>query len=144
MAVTAAQVQKDRRIVDQPIRGMKKQHRVSGDYTTTTSGTLSTTAFTGVADAGMLVAKTGSETGRYTVQVWEGFKRIAAWGASLVGADDTVMTDAKGIHAELRDIDIGAGAKDGTVEVQFSKNTDMSDAEVMDGSIIKLWFDLEY
>lgn len=144
MAVTAAQVQKDRRIANQPRRGNKKTESLAGDFTTTTSGTLSTTAFTSVADAGFLLTKTAGKTGRYTVQVWEGYKRLRSCVVTLTGTDDAALTDAKGANYRLRAIDIGLNNKDGTFEIQFIKNTDSSDAEVQDGAIIKIALELEF
>ncbi|HEY8925057.1 MAG TPA: hypothetical protein VIU64_11805, partial [Polyangia bacterium] len=47
-------------------RGVVKLY---GAFTTTTSGTLSTTAITPVKKAGFSLTKTATKTGRYTVQL---------------------------------------------------------------------------
>jgi hypothetical protein len=107
-----------------------------GRFTTTTSGTLSTTAITSAAQAGFTLTKTATKTGRYTVTLHKNYPAVLWADAKLIGADDTAFTDAKGVIVGLRDFDSGEGAGDGTFEIQFTKNTDRSDAEVQDGAII--------
>ena len=93
----------------------------------------------------MLFVLTATEAGRYTVQVWNGYKQVLSAGVIIIGPDDSAMTDAKGIINVLRDIDTGgSGAKDGTFELQFVQNTDLADDDVQDNATFKVWVDLEY
>jgi hypothetical protein len=108
-----------------------------GRFTTTTSGTLSTTAITAARHAGFTLTKTSAKTGRYTVTLDKNYKELLWVDANLVGPDDSAFTDAKGQGVGIRNIDVSDGTtNDGTFEIQFRKNTDSSDAEVEDGAII--------
>lgn len=118
------------------IPGMRFVH---AHVATTTGGTLASTQ----TKQGMSLAKTGSETGRYTCQLLKSdgsaADAVGFIGAivNLVGPDDAAMTDAKGIwQGVVRDIDIGTGALDGTVEIQFQDADSGADAEVQDGASI--------
>ena len=113
---------------------------LSVSATTTTSGTISGTTATGY---GMKMTKTASETGRYTLQLIgsdgnaQDAKGFVGVIVNLGGPDDAAMTDAKGIwQGVVRDIDIGAGAQDGTVEIQFQDADSGADTEVQDGALI--------
>jgi len=110
---------------------------IIGRVTTTTSGTIGSQDCRG---GSCTVTKTGGETGRYTFQlVASGDVALTDYiflhaAATVIGADDTVYTTAKGIVALIRDIDVGEGADDGTFEIQFGEpETAMADAELMDG-----------
>jgi len=113
---------------------------LSANFTTTTSGAISGTTATGF---GMTVVKTASKTGRYTCQLvnqdGSAADALAFIGAivNVVGPDDAALTTTKGLVAVVRDIDIGAGAQDGTVEIQFVQtNAGNADTEVQDGASV--------
>ena len=113
-----------------------------GTFTTTTSGTLSTTAITSAKLAGFTLTKTASETGRYTVQLTKTDGTAATYNSLLfvdavvVGGDDAALTTTKGLVSVVRDDDV---ATDGTFEIQFVETvTANADTEVQDGASIKL------
>lgn len=113
---------------------------VHAEIATTTSGTL---AATYNHQYGISLTKTATKTGRYTVQLLKSDGGAAnAVGfingiVSLVGPDDAALTTTKGLVAVFRDDDIGEGANDGTIEVQFVQtNAGNADTEVQDGAII--------
>jgi len=133
----------DLRVFPGRTRHMKNKDKVEFFVRTSTSGAIDTALSWLEADQGGTIELTGSEDGRYTVTVWKGYKGIRSWGAGILAADDTVLTTAKGIIPSIRDIDIGAGAADGTVELQWSKNTDLADADVEDGLAFFFWMELE-
>lgn len=108
---------------------------IRGEFTTTTSGTIDTGATSGGVGISS-VAKTGSETGRYTITLAAPFKKIDAMGYAIVGPDDTAMTDAKGIEAVWRDDDI---ATDGTIELQFIDGDSGADTELQDAAKVTFW-----
>lgn len=111
---------------------------ITGRVVTTTSGTVGTTDVRG---GGVAVAKTGSETGRYTFTVTDAgdtaltdltFRGLYA---TIIGPDDTAMTTTKGLVPVIRDIDIGEGADDGTVNLQWVETvTANADTEVQDAA----------
>jgi hypothetical protein len=108
---------------------------------TTTVGTLAATQ----VNWGMKLVKTAAKTGRYTCQLTNqdgsNANAVAFVNAivSLVGPDDAALTDAKGVwQGDVRDDDIGTGANDGTIEIQFVDADDRSDKEVQDGTIINV------
>ena len=107
---------------------------VHASATTTTSGTLAATQ----TNYGMSLTKTATETGRYTCQLLKstgaadtaiGFINAIV---TIVGPDDTAMTDAKGVWSGVvRDNDI---ASDGTIEIQFVDADSGADADLQDGA----------
>jgi hypothetical protein len=101
---------------------------------TTTSGAVSSTSWT---PAGVTIAKTGSETGRYTITLPGTYRRLINVIATPIGADDAAWgAVATGLLSFVRDDDI---ATDGTVEVQFaSADTNFADAELPDGRSVML------
>lgn len=104
---------------------------------TTTVGTLAATS--GVANptwtpAGQVATKTAAKTGRYTIALPVDYRRLLQVIATVIGPDDVAYTTAKGIDFFARDVDIGAGAADGTVELQFARSDTEADAELMDGA----------
>lgn len=113
---------------------MQYFHRV----TTSTSGTIASQD--AAKDSGVVAAKTGGETGRYTLTLSGGrpYSRLLWVDAMLIGADDAAYGAVTlGLMAIIRDNDIDQGALDGTVEVQFiGSNAGWADAEVADGAII--------
>jgi hypothetical protein len=113
--------------------------KVCGRVTTSTSGTISATDVRGGA---CVVTKTGGKTGRYTFTMVAGqdfaltdlvFLHL---GVTIFGPDDAAITNSKGIIPFIRDIDIGEGADDGTVEIQFviSTATGQADTELADSA----------
>lgn len=120
-----------------PINGLRRGETIlTCRILTTTSGTISTA--TTAKYCGMTVAKTGSETGRYTFTLQDKRLRVLnLLAVRVIGPDDTAMTDAKGIIGVLRDLDAGVdGAADGTFDVQLCRNTDLADTEVQDSATI--------
>lgn len=114
---------------------------LSGEFTTTTSGTI------GTSDTeGFTVTKTGSEVGRYTVQLGRSsslvdkYPKIRGVLTTVIGPDDAAMTDAKGLTCVVRDDDV---ASDGTFEVQFCDQDSGADAELQDGAKVLLVFFLK-
>lgn len=106
------------------------------DVTTTTSGTIDTTNSAG--SWGGAIAKTATETGRYTITLGRAVTALAGAVVTLVGPDDTAITDAKGTQYVLRDDDLSS---DGTIEVQFIDSDSAADTEVQDGMrfTVLLW-----
>lgn len=111
---------------------------IAGRVVTTTGGTVGSYDVRG---GGVTIAKTGSETGRYTFTVTDAgdtaLTDLVFLGlyASIIGPDDTALTTTKGLVGVVRDIDIGEGADDGTVELQFVETvTANADTEVQDGA----------
>lgn len=108
---------------------------------TTTNGTLAATS--GVANptwtpAGQVAAKTAAKTGRYTITLPVNYRRLLQVIATVIGPDDAAYTTVKGVDAFVRDVDIGAGAQDGTVEIQFGRSDTEADAELMDAAEVML------
>lgn len=113
---------------------------VAAAIATTTGGTLASTY---VHQYGLKITKTATKTGRYTLQLIDHLGaaqdavRFIGVQVNILGPDDAAMTDAKGIwQGVIRDIDIGAGAKDGTVEIQFQDADSGADQELQDGASI--------
>lgn len=110
---------------------------IAGNVVTSTSGTISTTDVRG---GGVTITKTGSETGRYTFTLLDAGDTALAdlillhVDVTVIGPDDTAMTDAKGVGKVIRDIDVGGGANDGTFEIQFQDADSAADAELQDGA----------
>lgn len=105
-----------------------------GRFTTSTSGTISASSCDGFT-----VTKTATEAGRYTITLNQNYNKFLGVNTTQVGPDDTAMTDAQGLWSALvRDIDVGAGANDGTFEVQFINSDSGADAELQDAAIVYL------
>ena len=109
---------------------------------TTTSGTLAATQ----VSWGLKLTKTAAKTGRYTCQLvnndGSASNAVAFVNAivTLTGPDDATYTGGKGSwEGIMRDDDIGTGANDGTIEVQFTEpHVAHADTELMDGTIINI------
>lgn len=103
---------------------------------TTTNGTLALTTAANPTwtPAGQTAAKTAAKTGRYTITLPVNFKRLLNVIATPVGVDDAAHAIAKGLDVFIRDIDIGGGANDGTVEIQFARSDTAADAELTDAA----------
>lgn len=92
-------------------------------------------------DAGFVVAKTATKVGRYTLTFDKNYNRVEFIDARVIGADDAAYTTAKGIDFFLRDDDVGRGAGDGTIEIQFTRTDTEADAEIEDSReiLIMAW-----
>jgi hypothetical protein len=117
-----------------PTHGVIKLY---GKMTTSTSGTIASSSCDGFT-----ITKTGSETGRYTIQLGSSTDQLKAaellgCNVTIIGADDAAYTADAGISWFVRDDDV---ATDGTFEIQFSTDptTDgtQADAELENGAII--------
>jgi len=99
-----------------------------GSVTTTTSGTI------GSSDCrGFSIAKTGSETGRYTVTLEDAYNGLRSVQAVLEGAADAAYTNAKGLGFILRNVDV----ENKTFDIQFVNGAQpQADAEIEDASVI--------
>lgn len=109
---------------------------------TTTVGTLAATQ----VNWGLKLTKVGATAGRYTCQLinqdGSNANAVAFVNAivSIVGSDAAAYPTAKGVWTGIvRDDDIGQGANDGTIEIQFVEpELAAADAEVNDGVIINV------
>src|SRR3990172_9720255 len=80
--------------------------------------------------SGIVATKTGSEVGRYTLQLPSKYRRLLDVHATILGTDDAALGAATtGSFSYVRDNDIDAGAADGTIELQFMQ-VSYADAEV--------------
>jgi hypothetical protein len=106
--------------------------KLYGEVTTTTSGTIGTTAA-----KGFTVAKTAGETGRYTVTLADKYVKLLHCGIVVVGSADAAYTSAKGLVSFLRNDTVSAGGK--TFDIQFcDADGSAADAELEDGAKFKL------
>jgi hypothetical protein len=105
-------------------------------------------AISSVSDAwGCAIAKTGGQTGRYTVTLARNAVKIAGVLATLVGPDSAALTTTKGVTICIRDNDVDpvaivpGSALDGTFEVQWvQSNAGNADTEVQDNAYFYLLF----
>lgn len=88
---------------------------------------------TSAKKSGMVVTKTGSKTGRYTVVLDRAYPELLNCSVMIQGTDDAALTDAKGAIPRIRNVTVST---DGTFYIQFIKNTDSSDAEVQDSATL--------
>lgn len=127
------------RAIPLPLAGVFGTRKDVGFYfhkiVTTTGGTISTTLSDQSADSALTVAKTGSETGRYTLTTRTPHKRLLFGCGVLIGADDAAYGAVTlGLVGIVRDVDI---ATDGTCELQMiGSNAGWADAEIADGASI--------
>lgn len=128
--------------------------QVRGFVTTTTSGTIGSS---NVFGGGASIAKTGAQTGRYTITlqppalppgvtpaIWLANLQFMGGYATIVGPDSAALTTTKGLIAVFRDDDISqAGAKDGTIEIQWVQtNAGNADTEVQDAASFYFCIDI--
>lgn len=102
---------------------------------TTTGGTIDAANSSTAAQSGVTVAKTGSETGRYTFTLPRTYPKF--WGVSVtkIGPDDAIWgANTTGYDHFVRDNDVDGGALDGTFELQFTQNGSNADAEIPDAA----------
>lgn len=108
---------------------------------TTTSGTVDTAAAAITrSKCGITVAKTGSETGRYTLTFDGGFVRLLG-GSVLIeeDADDAAITVGKAILGVLRGVDESGGV----IYLQMVRGDTNADTEVADGARIFVTLDVQ-
>jgi hypothetical protein len=110
---------------------------VGGKVTTGSGGAIASSDFRGGT-----IVKTASEVGRYTITVTGNApKFLGLVGVTVIGPDDTAISNTAGGSGptQARDNDIGTGAQDGTVEVQFTRNDTSADAELPDNTVFTVW-----
>jgi hypothetical protein len=108
--------------------------RLFGDFTTTTSGTISTTSGANHLNDGFTVAKTSAKTGRYTITLEDVYTRLLGVNVIVQGADDSLYTDDKGLKHFIRAVNLPAK----TLYLQFAcPGTNITDGAitVVDGAI---------
>lgn len=96
------------------------------------AGVLAATGNDLAARTGIVVTKTAAKTGRYTIRMANGrkFRQFRGGWVSIVGLDDATWgANTTGARYFWRDDDT---AVDGTIELQFVRNTDNADAELPD------------
>lgn len=104
-----------------------------GRVTTSTSGTVGSQSC-----KGFTVAKTGSETGRYTISLADKYTSLLAAQVSIEGAADAAYTTAKGLTWILRGVDV-AHATAPKLYIQFNDpDGSAADAELEDASVIRI------
>lgn len=103
--------------------------KLYGKVVTSTSGTVGSTSCVGFS-----VAKTATETGRYTVTLEDYFAGgLKACSVMLVGSADAAYTSAKGLVAYLRNVSVSGSAK--TFDIQFcDPDGSPADAELADAA----------
>lgn len=101
--------------------------KLFGKVVTSTSGAIDSQSCKGFS-----VAKTGSETGRYTVTLEDQYTSLAGLSVALVGADDAAYTTANGVQWFLRNVDVTASSP--SFDVQFVRTDTGADAEVIDAA----------
>lgn len=80
---------------------------------------------------GFSIAKTGSETGRYTVTLNDKYSELKGCHVTLVGPADAALTDASGVISSIRN-DAVSSSK--TFDIQFSSNVNLADADPSSGN----------
>lgn len=111
---------------------------LTGVAVTTTSGTLSTT--TGENDCeGFTVAKTGSETGRYTATISEKYRAIQYAHCVVEGAADAAAAAAKGQVCYLRNVSASGKTADFQICTPSLAAGTSVDVEVEDGAKLRFF-----
>lgn len=109
-----------------------------GKFTTSTSGTIASSSA-----KGFTIAKTGSETGRYTITFADKWTALLAASVAIAGAADAAYTSAKGLTWILRGVDV-ANATTPVLYVQFNDpDGSPADQELEDGAVVYLSFTLK-
>ena len=111
-----------------PSRGRVKKGVVplSGMFTIGSSGAVSSED--GSADCGAAVTKTASETGRYTVTVYQAFTKLRGPTATMEGPADSAFPTTTGSDPQARNV--------GTTsfDIQFKRVDTQADAEPASGT----------
>lgn len=98
-----------------------------GKVVTSTSGAIASQDCRGFS-----IAKTGSETGRYTVTLEDAYTALRMVTCVVEGAADAAYTTAKGLGYFLRNVDV---VTDKTLDIQFVDSASpQADAELEDGT----------
>lgn len=106
--------------------------KLFGSFTTSTSGTIASSSCKGFS-----VAKTGSETGRYTVTLADTYYGLLSVVANIVGAADAAYTTAKGLTYILRNVSVNDSTP--TFDIQFNDpDGSAADAELEDATSVLL------
>ena len=101
--------------------------KLYGSFVTSTSGAVASSDC-----KGFTVAKTGTETGRYTVTLGQKYTKLRAASVMIEGSADTAYTTAKGVTAILRGVDV---TTNGVLYIQFvDSDGSAADAELEDGA----------
>lgn len=80
---------------------------------------------------GFTVAKTATETGRYTVTLQDSFNQLLNVGVNIIGAADAAYTDGKGMFMGLlRNVSVNDSTP--TFDIQFNDPDTNVDAEPAD------------
>lgn len=82
----------------------------------------------------VVVTKTATKTGRYTLTLPRNYLHLLFKGVSVTSVDDAALPTTTGLGACFRDHDIGGGANDGTIEVQLFRTDTNADAEGASGT----------
>lgn len=117
-------------ILLKPLQGCREAGIVKlyGSVVTSTSGTISSSDCKGFS-----IAKTGSETGRYTVTLEDKYTSLRGCSVMIEGSADTAYTSAKGIVSYLRGVDVSASSP--VLYIQFADaDGSAADAELEDGA----------
>jgi hypothetical protein len=102
--------------------------KLFGSFVTTTSGTIGSSS-----TKGFTIAKTGSETGRYTVTLDGSYTKLMQVGVNVIGAEDAAATSAKGVVYFLRNVSVTDSTP--TFQIQFcDADGSPADAEVQDAA----------
>lgn len=117
-----------------PLAGCREAGVVKlfGSFVTSTSGTVSSSSCKGFS-----IAKTGSETGRYTVTLDGPYQKLLAVGVNIIGAADAAYTSAKGLTHVLRNVSVNDSTP--TFQIQFNDpDGSPADAELEDATEVLL------
>lgn len=102
--------------------------KLYGSVVTTTSGTVGSTSCKGFS-----IAKTDSETGRYTVTLQDSYNKLVAVVVSPILATDAAATSAKGLTWYLRNVSVSDTTP--TFDIQFcDADGSPADAELQDAA----------
>lgn len=101
--------------------------KLFGKVVTSTSGTIASQSCKGFS-----VAKTGSETGRYTVTLDDKYQELMGCSVAVEGTADAAYTTANGLNWFLRGVAVDASTP--LFYIQFNRTDTAADAEVEDAA----------
>jgi hypothetical protein len=107
-----------------PMHGVVKLY---GKVTTTTGGTIGSSSLTYGS-----IAKTATETGRYTVTLEDSYVDFVNCSVIVQGSTDAAYTTTAGLIAYVRNVSVNDSTP--TFQIQFADNA-LADAELADGAI---------
>ncbi len=103
--------------------------KLTGQVLLGASGAIATSA--GAIDCeGFTIAKTGGETGRYTLTLEDKYAKFRGGSVSILGADDAAYSNTAGRDYFWRNDNVTAGGAAKTVDLQFVDGATSADAEV--------------